>query len=175
MKVSDQGMTDEMWAEMVAYAKSKNLKAGDYKKLNLPFENKLLGLPREIRESMAKGVEDFVYDLLVNVFNAQDTAPLAIEAILKAGSYDLGPKAKRIENPADWTEQKIKERAASLHADKGPRETSRTENGGREPRVACAGSNPHKQHSPTPLRGVLFPVPRADNPAIADSNAPSLV
>ena len=118
-KVANQGMSDELWAEMVAFAKSKSLKAGDYKKLNLPFENKLFGLPREIRERMAKGVEDFVYELLTKVFNAQDTAPLAIEAILKAGSYDLGPKAQRIENPADWTEQKIKERAAKIHGDKG--------------------------------------------------------
>jgi len=119
VKVANQGMSDELWAEMVAFAKSKSLKAGDYKKLNLPFENKLFGLPREIRERMAKGVEDFVYELLTKVFNAQDTAPLAIEAVLKAGSYDLGPKAQRIENPADWTEQKIKERAAKIHGDKG--------------------------------------------------------
>jgi len=119
VKVANQGMTDELWAEMVAIAKSKSLKAGDYKKLNLPFENKLFGLPRETRERMAKGVEDFVYELLTKVFNAQDTAPLAIEAVLKAGSYDLGPKAQRIENPADWTEQKIKERAAKIHGDKG--------------------------------------------------------
>lgn len=121
VKVANQGMTDELWAEMVAIAKSKSLKAGDYKKLNLPFENKLFGLPREIRERMAKGVEDFVYELLTKVFNAQDTAPLAIEAILKAGSYDPGPKAQRVENPADWTEQKIKERASKLHGDKGPK------------------------------------------------------
>jgi hypothetical protein len=47
---------------------------------------------------MVKGVEAFVYDLLVNVFNAKDTAPLAIDAIIKAGSYNLGPKAGRIEN-----------------------------------------------------------------------------
>jgi len=70
---------------------------------------------------MAKGVEDFVYELLTKVFNAQDTAPLAIEAILKAGSYNLRPKTKRIENPADWTEQKIKERAAKLQTEKGPK------------------------------------------------------
>ncbi|MCX5877559.1 MAG: class II fructose-bisphosphate aldolase [Deltaproteobacteria bacterium] len=121
VKVANQGMSDELWAEMVAFAKSKSLKAGDYKKLNLPFENKLFGLPREIRERMAKGVEDFVYELLTKVFNAQDTAPLEIEAILKAGSFDLGPKAQRIENPADWTEQKIKERASKLHGEKGPK------------------------------------------------------
>jgi len=119
LKVSTKGVTDEMWEEMVAYAKSQGLKGGNYKKLNLPFENKLSGLPREIRERMAKGVEDFVYGLLVNVFNAGDTAPLGIEAILEAGSYDLGPKGKRIEDPAQWTESQIRERAAGINADKG--------------------------------------------------------
>ena len=85
VKVSSDGMSDTLWAEMVAYAKSKELKAGDYKKLNLPFENKILGQSKEFRDRMAKGVEDFVYDLLVNVFNAKDTAPLAVKAILDAG------------------------------------------------------------------------------------------
>ena len=56
---------------------------------------------------MVKGVEDFAYKMMTEVLNSQDTAPLAIEAILKAGSYDLGPKVTRIENPADWTESKI--------------------------------------------------------------------
>jgi hypothetical protein len=68
---------------------------------------------------MVKGVEDFVYDLLVNVFNARDTAPLGTEAILEAGSHDLGPKGKRIEDPAQWTEARIRERAAGFGAKKG--------------------------------------------------------
>lgn len=51
-------------AEMMAYAKSKDHKGGNYKKLNLSFENKLLGLPREVRQRMCKGMEDFVYELL---------------------------------------------------------------------------------------------------------------
>lgn len=119
VKMADQGVTEELWVEMVEYAKSKGLKGGNYKKLNLPFENKLLGLPKEVRERMCKGVEDFVYELLSEVFNAQDTAPLAIEAILKAGSYDLGPKCSRIEDPSEWTESKIGERAVKINADKG--------------------------------------------------------
>jgi fructose-bisphosphate aldolase class II len=100
-----------MWSEMVGYSQSKGIKGGDYKKLNLPFENKLLTQPKEIRERMVKAVEDFTYDMLVNVFNAKDTAPLAIEAILKAGSYNLGAKATRIEDPVEWTESKIVEKA----------------------------------------------------------------
>ena len=120
VKMADEGMTEDMWAEMVEYAKGNGLKGGNYKKLNLPFENKLLGLPRDVRERMAKGVEDFVYELLTDVFNASDTAPLAIDAILKADSYDLGPKATRIEDPSEWTENQIHERASKLNVDKGP-------------------------------------------------------
>ncbi|MBN1625457.1 MAG: class II fructose-bisphosphate aldolase, partial [Deltaproteobacteria bacterium] len=70
VKLTDSGITDKLWNEMVEYANSKSIKGGDYKKLNLPFENKLFGLPKDIRERMAKGVEDFVYDILVSVFNA---------------------------------------------------------------------------------------------------------
>jgi fructose/tagatose bisphosphate aldolase len=120
VKMPGEGITEVLWSEMVAYAKSKGLKGGDYKKLNLPFENKLSGLPREVRERMCKGVEDFVYELLTEVFHAGNTAPLAIEAILAAGSHDLGPKVDRIEDPAEWKENRIRERATRISADKGP-------------------------------------------------------
>jgi len=119
IKLKDHGVTDEMWTEMVAYAQAHELKGGNYKKLNLPFENKLLGQPQTIRERMAKRVEKFVYNMLVNVFNAQDSAPLAIEAMLEAGTYEPGPKAARIEDPAEWTPEKIVDRAASITSDKG--------------------------------------------------------
>jgi fructose-bisphosphate aldolase class II len=120
IKVSGQGVTEEMWQEIVAYADKQGWKGGNYKKLNLPFENKLLSQAREIRERMCKQVEDFVYTLLTDVFNARDTAPLGIEAILQADSYDLGHKVDRIEDPAQWTVEKIIERGATIDSDKGP-------------------------------------------------------
>ncbi len=120
IKVKDQGMTEEMWAQMTAYAQSKELSGGNYKKLNLPFESKLLTQPKDVRDRMAERVENFVYNMLTNVLNAQDTAPLAIAEILKAGSHDPGPKATRIENPDDWTKDKIIERAKTIESDKGP-------------------------------------------------------
>jgi hypothetical protein len=120
LKLVDEGVTEDVWAEMVAYAEANGLKGGNYKKLNLPFENTLLGQSREVRERMVKRVEDFVYELLTEVFNAKDTAPLAIEAILEAGSHDLGPKAARMEDPAEWTEEKIRAAAAKINSDKGP-------------------------------------------------------
>jgi len=120
IKVKDQGVTEDMWEAMVALAASEGLKGGNYKKLNLPFENKLLGQPMAIRERMAKRVEDFVYNMLVNVFNATDTADIAIQNMLTVGSYDAGPKTERIENPDEWTPAKISQRAADIDSDKGP-------------------------------------------------------
>ncbi|MFP4035091.1 MAG: class II fructose-bisphosphate aldolase [Desulfovermiculus sp.] len=120
IKVPGQGMSDELWQEMSAYAAEKGLKGGDCKKLNLPFENKLLGQPREIRDRMITAVAEFSAWLIRDVFNSEDTAPLVIEDILQANSPDPGPKAERIEDPKDWTREKIIQRAKTLSADKGP-------------------------------------------------------
>jgi fructose-bisphosphate aldolase, class II len=120
IKRHDAGMTDELWAEIVAYADSKGWKKGDYKNLNLPFENKLLAQPKEIRDRMCRGVEEFAFKMITEVLDSRDTAPLGIEAILKAGSHDLGPKGARIEEPAEWTDEKIVDRAKSIQSDKGP-------------------------------------------------------
>ncbi len=120
IKVPGEGMTEELWAEMVAYATDKGWKKGDYKSLNLPFENKILAQPKEIRERMARRVADFAYKMMTEVLNGRDTAPLAIEAILKAGSYDVGAKGSRLEDPAHWTKEQIVERAKKLGGDKGP-------------------------------------------------------
>jgi fructose-bisphosphate aldolase class II len=119
-KVTGEGVTEEMWEQMVSYADDKGWQGGAYKQLNLPFENKLCGQSREVRARMSKRVEEFVYNMLVNVFEAEDSADFARAEILKADSYDPGPKAKRIEDPQDWTKEKIIARAAELDTDKGP-------------------------------------------------------
>ena len=120
IKIKDQGVTEKMWIEMTAYAESKGLKGGNYKKLNLPFENKLMGQTKTVRDRMIMRVEEFVYNMLVNVFDAKDTAPLAINTILEVGTFDPGPKAHRIEDPAEWTPEKIVQRATLITSDKGP-------------------------------------------------------
>jgi fructose/tagatose bisphosphate aldolase len=119
-KVPGKGMSEELWEEIKAAGTEKGFKAGDYKTMNLPYENKILSQPAEIRNRMEKAVEDFVYNLLSEVFNAKDTAPLLYEEIMKVKGFDPGIKAKRIEDPAEWTEAKIREKAKALSPDKGP-------------------------------------------------------
>ncbi len=120
IKQKDRGVTEDMWADMLAYAKTNNLKGGDFKKLNLPFENKLLTQPKKIQDRMAKDVEDFVFGLLTNVFNTTDTARIVIDEILKNKSHDPGFKAQKIEKESEWTKEKILEKASKITVDKGP-------------------------------------------------------
>ena len=119
-KVEGEGVTEEMWEKMVACADENGWKGGAFKKLNVLFETKLLGQPAEIRGRMSKRVEEFVYNMLVNVFSAGDSADFAKDILLKAGSHDLGAKAERIEDPAEWTKEQIIAKAAELDTDKGP-------------------------------------------------------
>ena len=119
VKVPGQGVTEGLWQEMKDYATTQGWAKGNYKQLNAVFENKIMGQPKAIRERMARRVDNFVYTMLSEVFNAGGTARYAVDAILEAGSYDLGPKAGRVESPEDWTEEKIRARAAELDTDKG--------------------------------------------------------
>ncbi len=107
IKNKGKGVTEDVWQEMLAYADAHELKGGNFKKLNLPFENRLFTQPRQIRERMVKGVEDFVFNLLVNIFNAENTAPIVAEEILASGTFDPGPKAQVIENFDEWTKDEI--------------------------------------------------------------------
>ena len=120
IKLEGRGMSEQAWKEMTDYAKEKGWSGGDFKKLNLPFESRLLAQPREVRDRMAKDVEEFVYKMVTDVFNAADTAPLVIEDILSQGDPDPGPKAERLEDPNEWTREEIIRKAKTIQSDKGP-------------------------------------------------------
>jgi fructose-bisphosphate aldolase, class II len=120
IKLKGEGMTEKIWQEMVAFAREKGWNAGNFKKLNLPFENKLLAQPENIRQRMAARVEDFAYSMMFNIFNSADTADIALDLISDKQGYDPGPKAERIEDQDQWTREKIIARARMITSDKGP-------------------------------------------------------
>ncbi|PID75567.1 MAG: ketose-bisphosphate aldolase [Deltaproteobacteria bacterium] len=120
VKKKGEGVSEATWEKMVRHAADAGWKGGDYKKLNLPFETTILAQERAVRERMVARVEDFVYQMLTEVFHADGTATLGKELLLAAGTYDLGSKGRQIEDPADWTVEKIIEKARHLDVDKGP-------------------------------------------------------
>lgn len=119
-KIPNEGVEDALWEEMVAYADANGIHGGDYKKLNLPFERRWQGQTGAVRDRMVEAVENFVHYLLVDVFNAADTAPIAYDILLKTGSYDLGTKVTKFVDQTEWTKEKIKAKAAAIDTDKGP-------------------------------------------------------
>jgi fructose-bisphosphate aldolase, class II len=121
IKQLDKGVDENMWQQMLAYAKDHDLTGGNFKKLNAPFENRFLAQSREIRDRMTSGVQAFVYSLLTDVFNAKDTANIVLAHILETRSHDPGVKARTIESPGEWTQEKIVEKAAQITSDKGPK------------------------------------------------------
>ena len=120
IKEAGKGVTLAVWEKMCAYAAANDWTKGNFKKLNLPFENILLAQDTAIRERMAKGVEDFIFTLLTDVFNATDTAVLVNKAIMETQSHTPGFKAKKIEPENEWTKDKIIAKASNITADKGP-------------------------------------------------------
>ncbi|MFH2058806.1 MAG: class II fructose-bisphosphate aldolase [Pseudomonadota bacterium] len=120
IKENDAGVSEEMWDQMLNYANANDLHGGDFKKLNLVFESRLLTQSKAVRKRMANRVEEFVHGLLTNVFNATDTADIVVQEILKNKSYDPGPKSKKIESKDNWTKEKLIDRASNIASAKGP-------------------------------------------------------
>ncbi len=119
-KVVGEGVDEQVWERMQKYAADKGWSGGNFKNLNLPVNNWLCGQSHQIRERMVSRVETFVYNMLTSVFNAADSAPIALEMLAEAGSHDIGPNSRRIEDPAEWTSEKIVAKAALLDVNKGP-------------------------------------------------------
>nr|WP_319395923.1 class II fructose-bisphosphate aldolase [uncultured Desulfobacter sp.] len=120
IKESGKGVSQAVWQKMCAVAAANDWQKGNFKKLNNPFENTLTAQDATIRERMVKDVENFVFTLLTDVFNATDTADLVKKHILETQSHTPGFKAEKIENKEDWTREKIIEKAAKITSDKGP-------------------------------------------------------
>lgn len=120
IKQKDRGVQENVWEEMLTYASNNDLSGGNFKKLNLPFESRLLSQPGSVRDRMVKDVEEFIYSLLTDVFNTDGTGQIVIDKILKTRSHDPGNRAGKIEDESDWTKEKIIEKAADIVSDKGP-------------------------------------------------------
>ncbi len=119
-KEPGKGVTRTTWEKMCAYANANGWKKGNFKKLNLPFENMLQAQDAPIRERMVKGVEEFIFTLLTTVFNASDTADIVNATIMETQSHFPGFKAEKIEAENEWTKEKIISKASKITADKGP-------------------------------------------------------
>jgi len=115
VKDENAGMNKEAWEYMVNLAKELGFKGGNYKKLNKPADEYLKKLPEDIQRRMAKGVEDFIANLLENVFNAKDSAHKALDVILEHKSHEIEMFNKIIEDKNKWTKEYIIEEGKRIY------------------------------------------------------------
>ena len=120
IKEPGKGVSQANWEKMCAFAAANDWQKGNFKKLNLPFENILTAQDAPVRERMVKNVENFVFTLLTDVFNATDTADLVKKQIFETQSHMAGFKAKKIEQKDEWTREQIIEKASHITMEKGP-------------------------------------------------------
>lgn len=104
-KDPNRGVSMELWNEIVAMADDKgmNRKSGDYKKLNLPFWEKILAEPQpvidRIVDEMAWWAERFI-----TAFGAEGSADAVMDVISRRPDYNASPERKVLGRRADYTE-----------------------------------------------------------------------
>ena len=93
VKESDRGISDALWNEMVAYADGKGMsrKSGDYKKLNLPFHEKILAEPDHIIGRITDEITDWG-KRFIKAFGGEGTAEKVIEVISRRKDCNSAPE-----------------------------------------------------------------------------------
>ncbi|MDR1966980.1 MAG: class II fructose-bisphosphate aldolase [Synergistaceae bacterium] len=93
VKESGRGISDGLWGELVASADSSGMsrKSGDYKKLNLPFHEKILAEPAQITGRIVDEVAEWA-KRFIKAFGGEGTAERVVEAAVRRGDRNSSPE-----------------------------------------------------------------------------------
>lgn len=93
IKEPDRGISQKLWDELVAYADGKGMsrKSGDYKKLNLPFHEKILAEPQNIIDRIVDEIADWGRRF-IKAFGTEGTAEKVIEAASRRADHNASPE-----------------------------------------------------------------------------------
>lgn len=93
IKENDRGITPELWQEIVDYADRKGMsrKSGDYKKLNLPFHEKILAEPDHIVGRIVDEVADWGRRF-IKAFGGEGTSEKLLEIMSRRPDHNAAPE-----------------------------------------------------------------------------------
>lgn len=93
VKESDRGISDKLWNEIVAAADEKKMsrKSGDYKKLNLPFHDKILAEPEPIIARIVDEVSEWG-KRFIKAFGAEGMADKVLEVMSRRPDHNAAPE-----------------------------------------------------------------------------------
>lgn len=106
-KDPNRGVSMELWNETVAMADDMgmNRKSGDYKKLNLPFWEKILAEPQPVIDRI---VDEMTYwaERFITAFGAEGSADAVMDVVSRRPDFNASPERKVLGSRADYTEER---------------------------------------------------------------------
>lgn len=105
-KDPDRGISVELWNEIVAAADAKGMsrKSGDYKKLNLPFCDKILAEPKHIIDRIVDEMQWWA-ERFITAFGAEGSADAVAEVMSRRPDHNASPDRKILGRRSDYTEK----------------------------------------------------------------------
>jgi fructose/tagatose bisphosphate aldolase len=99
VKEPGRGITEGLWNEIVAYADDKGMsrKSGDYKKLNLPFHEKILAEPTHVIGRITDEISEWA-KRFIRAFGGEGTAEKVVEVACRRADHNSSPE-RVIRNP----------------------------------------------------------------------------
>ncbi|MDR0649227.1 MAG: class II fructose-bisphosphate aldolase [Synergistaceae bacterium] len=93
VKESDRGISDGLWQEIVADADGKGYsrKSGDYKKLNLPFHERILAEPDHIVGRIVDEIADWGRRF-IKAFGTEGVSERVLEVALRRPDHNASPE-----------------------------------------------------------------------------------
>lgn len=93
VKEPGRGISEKLWGEITAYADEQGMsrKSGDYKKLNLPFHEKIMSEPDHIINRIVDEVADWGRRF-IRAFGGEGTAEKVVETMSKRPDHNASPE-----------------------------------------------------------------------------------
>lgn len=95
VKDPDRGIPEELWSEIVAWADAHDYSrsSGDYKKANLPFHHRIMGLPAVYRDRIVEETEEWALRFF-EAFNSAGTGSRVVQRILERDDWNSTPERR---------------------------------------------------------------------------------
>ena len=105
VKRPDKGIPSDLWEEIVAWADGMDYprNSGNYKKANLPFHYRIMGLPEKYRNRIIDETEAWALRFF-EAFNSSGTGRKVIDRILNRDDWNAAPQRSITALRAEYTD-----------------------------------------------------------------------
>lgn len=103
VKHPDRGIPMDLWEEIVSWADGQDYSrnSGSYKKCNLPFHNRIMGLPGKYRDRIVNETEEWALRFF-EAFHSTGTGSKVLSRILERDDWNCAPERRIIADRADY-------------------------------------------------------------------------